>query len=130
MSALHEVYENPFLTWLGCGPLRSGGGHCEVDILLQPHLLNSWKVCHGGVLMTLLDASMGAAARSLHPEKRVCATVDMTSSFMQPGSDERLYARSRCLHRSTTMAFCEGEIRDTQDRLIARATGTFKYIKK
>jgi acyl-CoA thioesterase len=32
-------------------------------------------------------------------------------------------------HRSTTMAFCEGEARDTDDRLIAKSMGTFKYLK-
>lgn len=127
---LTEVYEIPFLAWLGSSPVRAGEGQCEVEIALQPHLLNSWKVCHGGVLMSLLDASMGTAARSLHPERRACATVDMTSSFMQPGTDSRLIARSRCVHRSTTMAFCEGEIRDSRGKLIARATGTFKFIKK
>ena len=27
------------------------------------------------------------------------------------------------------MAYCEGEVRDTADRLIAKAMGTFKYRK-
>jgi hypothetical protein len=27
------------------------------------------------------------------------------------------------------MAFCDGEVRDTDERLIARAMGTFKYLK-
>jgi acyl-coenzyme A thioesterase PaaI-like protein len=27
------------------------------------------------------------------------------------------------------MAFCEAEIRDEEDRLVARATGTFKFLQ-
>jgi acyl-coenzyme A thioesterase PaaI-like protein len=27
------------------------------------------------------------------------------------------------------MAFCDGEVRDTGERLIAKAMGTFKYLK-
>jgi acyl-coenzyme A thioesterase PaaI-like protein len=27
------------------------------------------------------------------------------------------------------MAFCDGEVRDTDARLIAKAMGTFKYLK-
>jgi acyl-coenzyme A thioesterase PaaI-like protein len=27
------------------------------------------------------------------------------------------------------MAFCEGEVRDAEGRLIAKAMGTFKYLK-
>jgi acyl-coenzyme A thioesterase PaaI-like protein len=28
-----------------------------------------------------------------------------------------------------TMAFCDGQVRDTDERLIAKALGTFKYLK-
>ena len=34
-----------------------------------------------------------------------------------------------CVHRSSSMAFCEAEIRDEGDRLVARATGTFKFLR-
>jgi acyl-coenzyme A thioesterase PaaI-like protein len=40
-----------------------------------------------------------------------------------------LLASGFAYHRSMTMAFCEGEVRDTNERLIAKAMGTFKYLK-
>ncbi len=55
----------------------------------------------------------------------------MKTSFLQPGPEgSRLVATGRAFHRSTTMAFCEGEVRDADDRLIAKAIGTFKSIKR
>ncbi|CAH2790839.1 MAG: Thioesterase [uncultured Caballeronia sp.] len=54
-------------------------------------------------------------------------TVEMKVNFMQPGRGE-LRAFTRVLHRSTTMAYCEGEIRDSEGHFVAKALGTFKYM--
>lgn len=80
--------------------------------------------------MTLLDVVMAVAGRSLDPDSGGGVTVEMKTSFLQPGqAGSRLVASGYAFHRSMTMAFCEGEIRDQQDRLIAKAMGTFKYIR-
>ena len=34
------------------------------------------------------------------------------------------------LHRSVTLAFCEGSVFDEQQQLCAHATGTFKYLRQ
>ncbi|MDX3905422.1 MAG: PaaI family thioesterase [Pigmentiphaga sp.] len=120
----------PFLAWLGATLVKAEGGRSEVSLDVLPEHCNSWQVCHGGVLMTMLDAAMATAARSLHPEMRGGATVDMTTSFVRPGEAGRLIAYGKCYHRSSTMAFCEAEVRDPGGGLVARASGTFKYIRK
>ena len=56
-------------------------------------------------------------------------TVEMKVNFMQPGRGE-LRATGRVLHRSTTMAYCEGEIRDSEGHFVAKALGTFKYMRR
>ena len=81
--------------------------------------------------MALLDVAMAIAGRSLDPGARGGVTVEMKTSFLQPGeAGSRLIATGKLFHRSTTMSFCEGEVRDAQDRLIAKAIGTFKGIKR
>jgi len=120
----------PFLAWLGARLVMAEGGRSEVRLDVRPEHCNSWHVCHGGVLMTMLDAAMATAARSLHPELRGSATVDMATSFVRPGEAGHLAAYGKCYHRSSTMAFCEAEVRDEGGGLVARSSGTFKYIKK
>jgi len=120
----------PFLAWLGARLVKAEGGQSEVRLAVRPEHCNSWHVCHGGVLMTMLDAAMATAARSLHPELRGSATVDMTTSFVRPGEAGNLVAYGKCYHRSSTMAFCEAEVRDEEGGLVARSSGTFKYIRK
>ena len=104
----------PFIKDLGVELISAEGGRAVVALDLAPRHLNSWSVAHGGVLMTLLDLAMAAAGRSLDPAA---------------GGGTRLTASAHAFHRSSTMAFCDGEVRDTDERLIAKAMGTFKYLK-
>lgn len=80
--------------------------------------------------MSLLDVAMAVAGRTLNDDAGGGVTVEMKASFVQPAkAGSRLIVSGYAYHRSTTMAFCEGEARDTSDRLIAKAMGTFKYLK-
>ena len=121
----------PFIQELGVEFISSGDGKSEVGLNLAPWHLNSWSVAHGGVLMSLLDVAMAMAGRSLFPDAGGGVTVEMKTSFLQPGkAGARLTATGHAFHRSSTMAFCEGEVRDDQNKLIAKSLGTFKFQKK
>jgi uncharacterized protein (TIGR00369 family) len=123
--------EIPFLSDLGVEFLGMADGEAQVALNLTQRHMNSWHVTHGGVTMTLLDAVMSMAGRSLDPDARSGVTVEMKTSFMQPGGKPggRIVAKGKACHRSTTMCFCEGELWDG-DRLVAKAMGTFKYLKR
>ena len=119
----------PFVEQLGFELIRMEGGEAELQLQLTDGLLNSWAVAHGGVLMTLLDVAMAHAARSQGgPEGPGVVTVEMKTSFMRPG-EGRLQGIGKLLHRSTTMAFCEGSVFDERGQLCAHSTGTFKYLR-
>jgi uncharacterized protein (TIGR00369 family) len=120
----------PFIQDLGAELMSSKDGRAVVALDLAPRHLNSWQVAHGGVLMTLLDVAMAASGRSLDPAAGGGVTVEMQTTFVQPAKGgTRLLASGHAYHRSGTMSFCEGEVRDTDDRLIAKATGIFKFQK-
>jgi uncharacterized protein (TIGR00369 family) len=122
--------EIPFVKDLGIEIVSAENGRAIVALDLAPRHLNSWSVAHGGVLMTLLDLAMAAAGRSLNPAAGGGVTVEMKTSFLQPANaGTRLVASAHAFHRSNSMAFCDGEVRDTDERLIAKAMGTFKYQK-
>lgn len=122
----------PFADHLGLELLRSEGGEAEIALTLREELTNSWRIAHGGVSMTLLDVTMAQAARSAVPpggaSPSSVATVEMKTSFLRPGTG-RLLAKARLLHRTATMAFCEGSLLDEGGALVAHATGTFKYLR-
>jgi uncharacterized protein (TIGR00369 family) len=121
----------PFLKDLGVEFLAMADGRAEIALNLEARHMNSWQVTHGGVVMTLLDVAMSMAGRSLDPSARGGVTVEMKTSFLQPAGTpgSRIVAIGKAFHRSTTMCFCEGEIWNG-DRLVAKAMGTFKYVKR
>lgn len=120
----------PFIEDLGAKLVSCENGRAVVTLYLDPRHLNSWQVAHGGVLMTLLDVAMAAAGRSLDPAAGGGVTVEMQTTFLQPAKGgSRLLASGHAYHRSATMSFCDGEIRDVDERLIAKAAGIFKFQK-
>jgi len=123
----------PFVETLGFELWRCDSGRAEVAVDLAGSHLNSWDVAHGGVMMTLLDVAMAHAARSVQPDLPEggpgVATVEMKTSFMRP-AEGRLVAQATLLHRTRTLAFCEGSIQDASGALCAHATATFKFVRR
>jgi acyl-CoA thioesterase len=118
----------PFVRDLGIEFISAENGHAVLALDLTTRHLNSWKVAHGGVLMTLLDVAMAVAGRTLDAAAGGGITVEMKTNFLQPANaGTRLLASGHAYHRSSSMAFCDGEVRDTEGRFIAKAMGTFKY---
>lgn len=129
MSAPPEFpLQSPFVDYLGIKLVQAAEGRSEVVLPSVAHHLNTWDVVHGGVIMTLLDIAQASAARSLGEPETGLVTIEMKTNFMQPGTGS-LRALGRVLHKSSTMAYCEGEVLDEHDRLIAKALGTFKYLR-
>jgi acyl-CoA thioesterase len=122
---------SPFLHSLGVRFLSMADGRAVLELNLTHAHMNSWELTHGGVVMSLLDVVMAMAGRTLTPDLKGVVTIEMKTTFMQPAgvAGERLEARGLALNRSTTMCFCEGELWNG-DRLVAKASGTFKYLKR
>lgn len=122
----------PFVETLGLELWRFDGGQAELRLALSEPLTNSFAVAHGGVLMTLLDVAMAHAARSVHARvpgsDHGVVTIEMKTSFVRP-AEGRLRGEGRLLHRTATLAFCEGSVHDAAGQLCAHATGTFKYLR-
>ena len=122
----------PFVEMLGFELLRFDPGIAEIAVPLREELTNSWGVAHGGVTMTLLDVVMAHAARTPSVDGVVetsgIVTIEMKTSFLRPGLG-RLVGTGRRLHRTASMAFCEGSLVDAGGEIVAHATGTFKYLK-
>lgn len=118
----------PFVELLGLRLRRWEDEVAEIAFDPAPQHLNSFDVVHGGVSMTLLDVAMAHAARSVQRDMGV-VTIEMKTTFMQAAQGP-LLARARLLHRTATMAFTEGDIRDAEGRLCAHATGTFRYVRR
>jgi uncharacterized protein (TIGR00369 family) len=72
---------------------------------------------------------MATAGRSANAQMGV-VTIEMKTLFMRPAPAKgtALVGQGKLLHRTRSMAFCEGKVFDGEGQLCAHATGTFKYV--
>ncbi|GAB3109995.1 PaaI family thioesterase [Bordetella tumbae] len=118
----------PLMHLMGVIPESIGPGHARTRLPWREDLTNSRGDIHGGTLMSVLDFTLSAAARGSDPGLGM-ATIDMTTSFLSPGNSD-LVIEARCLRLGTSIAFCEGEIRNAEGQIVAKASATFKVIKR
>jgi uncharacterized protein (TIGR00369 family) len=126
MSADYFGVDVPFARYCGIVPISHEPGHTRLGLDLADFHANNHGTAHGGALLTLLDISLGSAARTFIGTPVV--TINMQVSFLSPGKG-KLIGEGRVVKPGRTIIFCEGEIRDDKGELIAKASGVFKAAK-
>ena len=80
---------------------------------------------HGGVLFAMLDTALGRAVIEELPEGRGCATVELRISDFRPVQHGTIRAYGRCVQRTRSLAYAEGDVVNAEGKVLARASGTF-----
>lgn len=122
------INRNPFLKLVGARLEEAAAGRSRYTLDLRPELVNIHHAAHGGVIMTVLDAAMASAAVSKTDFTTIVMTIDMSISFMRPGTG-RLTIHGRVVGGGASVSFCEAEITDESGETIAKALGSFKQRK-
>ncbi len=115
----------PFVGHLGIEVDSIGEGEATLSVVLQPDFTNSFGTAHGGLIMSLMDVALCTAARSQHPDSIGVITVDISLQFIGGGKG-RLVANARVLKPGRNTVFTEGEIRNEDGSLVAKAIGTVR----
>jgi uncharacterized protein (TIGR00369 family) len=114
----------PFLAHLGVVPEFAKGGKSRISLLIKPEFENSFQIAHGGVVMTLLDFAMGAAARSTTEQALGAMTIDMSVSFLRP-STGKIVVEGTVLKPGKTINYCEAVVLNEAGEITAKSSGTF-----
>ncbi|NDZ14866.1 thioesterase [Variovorax sp. WS11] len=117
----------PFMRLLDARREFAEAGRARVVIDERPELGNVIGAVHGGVLVTLLDVVMASAAVSVFDFARTAVTLDLNTSFLEPGRG-RLSADGEVLHHDDSVAWCRAAVTDATGRLVAQAQGSFRYL--
>ena len=120
----------PFVSHLKVLTETLGEGSARLSLPIEPHLTNSIGTVHGGVIMSLLDVALCTAARTLHPDSLGVITIDMSTSFIGGGSGARLLAEARVLKNGRSMIFVDGEAKNEDGSLVAKAIATVRVRLK
>ena len=114
----------PLAELLGITTVEEEPGRLRLRVTADPAFHNPNGVLHGGVIYTMVDYGMGGAVQRSLPPEEYCATVNITINYLASAREGTLTADVRVVKQGRNVAFTEAEVRDSQDRLIATATGT------
>ena len=99
----------------------------EVEVAFEARaelLANPMKQVQGGYLCAMLDECMSVACMVASKMTAVAPTAEMKTSFFRPAMPGPLKGIGRVARWGKTIAFTEGELYDSEGRLVAKATGT------
>lgn len=110
----------------------------EVEVAFDARaelLCNPMGQIQGGYVCAMLDEAMSVAGMVASGMTCVVPTLEMKTSFLKPAMPGALRGVGRVIRFGRTIAFLEGELYDSEDRLLAKASATaiptpFKSFKK
>src|SRR3954466_7368073 len=126
MGELTEFMHNamPFSASLGAEVVSATKDEVRLRVAWTPERCTAGGVLHGGLLMALADTA-GAWCAFLHvPEGASTTTVESKTNFLRGVRDGHVEAVARPLHTGRSFIVVDTELRDDQDRLVARVTQT------
>ena len=126
--------DSPFQRFLGFARTAQGDGFIRLELTMRPELENPLGIPHGGVHAAMLDSAMGWAGtytdETTRPRKSVTLNLNVSylSTPADPNAEITLIADGRKVGGGRKVFFSEGELRDQTGRVLARSTGTFRYL--
>ena len=120
---LHETA--PFAASLGAELVSAAPDEVRLRLRWSPELTTAGAIMHGGALMALADMGGAVCAYLNLPEGATStATIESKTNFLRALRDGHVDAVSRPLHVGRTTIVVDTDLRDGDDRLIARTTQT------
>ena len=122
-----RVRKIPFYNFLGFQPEAMGKGYFKFSLQTVPEYANINDTLHGGVMMSIADAVMAFAVRTLGVET---TTVNLSSSFFSSApAITTLIAEGTVLKEGNHLVFCESKL-IAEEKTLGVFKGTFYVLGK
>lgn len=127
---MEEYFESmPFLELLGIEDATVEDGTAEFRVPYRTDITNH-TVVHGGVMATLVDATVAGAIHSdaeAPLDEMEPLTIDMDVNYHAPVTEGEIVAGAELVQRGGTIAVGEAEVRNDGE---LAASGTATYFQK
>lgn len=127
---LKTLSSSPVWNHLGLELLDADNGKSKVYMPVKNDFLQIFGKVHGGILATLLDATMASAINSVLEEHVFSVTSEMKIQYLRPASGPYLIGKGELIQKGRSITICKSEVFDEQEKMVAFATGTFVTKEK
>lgn len=100
----------PFIVDLGIVPIAVGEGTVTTEVKLAKRHMQHMGLVHAGVMATMADHSMGAAAQTMAPEGHWILTAELKTSLLRAGRGDRLVCEAHVLKPGRSITFTEAMV--------------------
>ena len=122
----------PFMADLGVQATGGEVGRVCTALTLAPRHLQHTGVVHAGVMASIADHTMGAAAQTMAPEGFWIVTAEFKTTLLRGARGVRLECEAWVLRAGRQLSFAEAEVyavaADGQRTLAVKAAGTIALI--
>jgi len=98
-----------------------GENYVKTKLAVEPKHMNALGIMQGGALFTLADFTFAAAANG--EQKETTVAVECHISFFKPVTEGTLYAESRLISKSRSLAAHDVTITNEQGDVVAKFHG-------
>jgi uncharacterized protein (TIGR00369 family) len=117
---------------LGGVPTAVAPGRVSTELVLQGRHMQHSDVVHAGVMATLADHSMGAAAQTQAPAGHWVLTAELKTSLLRGASGVRLVCEAWVLKPGRQLSFTEAEVfsenASGERSLVMKASATMAVV--
>lgn len=117
----------PFMVDLGIEPVDVAEGCVVTELVLAPRHLQHTGQVHAGVMVSMADHSMGAAAQTVAAAGTMAITAELSMRLLRAAAGQKLRCEARVLKPGRQISFTEADVyceADGQRTLVARASAT------
>ncbi len=119
----------PVAELIGFRPVAIAKGEAVIELETGARHANPMGTLHGGILCDIADAAMGIAYASTLEPGESFTTLELKINFLRPVWNARLQAIGRVVQRGRTVGLVECDVRDEEQRLVAKVTSTCMTLR-
>ena len=102
-------------------------GYAEAVMEITENSCNAVGTVQGGAIFTLADMAFAGAANSYGDK---CVAMSAAASFIRPGTGKHLRAVARAISKGRRSCVIETEVRNEEDKLVAKIQFTGFFYEK
>ena len=102
-------------------------GYAEAVMEITENSCNAVGTVQGGAIFTLADMAFAGAANSFGDK---CVAMSAAASFIRPGTGKQLRAAARAISKGRRSCVIETEVRNDEDKLVAKFQFTGFFYEK
>ncbi len=105
------------------------GGSLTMQFDAKAEFLNPMGTIQGGFLAAMLDCTLSGALASTLTSEQMCPTLELKVNFLRAARQGSIIGMARVAHKTSSVAFLEGELRDPDNRVVVTGTATARILR-